>query len=102
MEHSIEKNNFWLVWSERGNPTQKHYEKAEAMLEAGRLSKKHIDTPFYIAEVQFGYVSHATINTIHLEMEEDINGSGNKVGDVNKPSPDVDLGIEVAAACYLR
>lgn len=63
---------FWLVWSDNGNSTVRHYKKDEAMIEAGRLSKKHIDTAFYIAEVQFGYISHAVTTKIHLVEEENV------------------------------
>jgi len=62
---------FWLVLSMRGEPTQKHKQKADAMLEAGRLAKKHIGTAFYVCEVQFGYVGAATLNKIHMTMEDE-------------------------------
>lgn len=71
MSNDIKEAPFWLVWSENGNPTRKHYKKSEAKVEAYRLSKKHIDTPFFVAEVQFGYVSHAETVRIHLVEERD-------------------------------
>lgn len=70
MGNDIKEAPFWLVWSDRGTPTVKHYKKSEAKVEAYRLSKKHIDTPFYIAEVQFGYISRAATTKIHLAEEE--------------------------------
>ena len=69
-EEDLKEAPFWLVWSRRGEPTQKHFDKGEAMAEAQRLSKKHIDSPFYIAEVNFGYISHALTTRIHLVEEE--------------------------------
>lgn len=70
MDSDIKEAPFWLIWSYNATPTMKFCKKDEAMLEAGRLSKKHIDTAFYIAEVQFGYVSHAFTTKIHLVEEE--------------------------------
>lgn len=71
MNNDIKEAPFWLVWSEKGNSSVKHYKKSEAKVEAYRLSKKYIDVPFYIAEVQFGYVSHAETTRIHLVEEDD-------------------------------
>ena len=69
----IMESPFWFVWSRLGQPTHQHFKKAEAMFEAERLSKKHIDTPFYVAEVQFGYLSSAHTTKIHLigEIEDE-------------------------------
>lgn len=73
MNHDIKEAPFWLVWSENGNPTKKHYKKDEAMIEAGRLSKKHIEKSFYVAEIQMGYISHAVTTKIHLVEEKEEN-----------------------------
>jgi hypothetical protein len=55
---------FWLIWSERGNPTMRHQDYIEAAAEANRLAIKHPGTKFYI-----GLMTHAFVGTTKVEME---------------------------------
>ena len=57
---------FYLVWSERGNPTIRHDYLSEARVEAQRLSEKHIGTPFYVARVAECFISEAVTKQIKL------------------------------------
>jgi len=57
---------FYLVWSERGNPTIRHDHLGDAEAEAKRLAEKHIGTPFYIARVSECFISKAITEKVNL------------------------------------
>ena len=57
---------FWMVWSDRGNPTIKWNDLEKAEAEAERLSQKHIGTKFYIAYLHAYFLSEAKTTKYNL------------------------------------